>query len=253
MKKIYLNFTGLLAILILFSCKKDLHTYEGKPTIYFNESARRLLYQGEVLKDSTVLSFSLAKAKDSTVNMVVTIIGAKQDIDRPYRLVVNPVSNAVAGTQYQILNTAFVIRKNQLSDTVKIKFFRREEMQTKTLLLSLDLLENENFSVSMKNKIINTTTGKTQSFINYRWFVNDIIKRPSMWFDAYLGTFTRKKLLLMAEVLGIEPAYLDNGASIVEVISYGKFMQRYLNDQRVAGHTILEDDGTVMEMGYYVQ
>src|SRR5690606_24229579 len=100
---------------------------------------------------------------------------------------------------------------------------------------------NEYFSTSMKDKVLNTNTGKIHSFVTYRWFVNDIIKRPGRWLDGYLGTFTRKKLFLMVEVLGIDPAYLDGSVSIPETLAYGKFMQRYLNEQRGAGNTILEE------------
>lgn len=253
MKNIYIKFTWLIPILFFFSCEKELHTYEGKPTLYFNETARSLNYQGEELRDSSVLSFTFSKKQDSIVNMVITVIGAKEDSDRIYRLVVNPASTAIAGRHYEILTPSFVIKKQQLTDTVKVKFFRHQAMQDSTFLLSFDLLENENFSTPMSEKIINTTTKKTLSFINYRWFVNDIVKKPAMWYDAYLGIFTRKKLLLSAEILGIDPGYLDKGATIIEIIAYGKYMQRYLNDQRTAGNTILEDDGTVMEMGLYVQ
>jgi hypothetical protein len=30
-------------------------------------------------------------------------------------------------------------------------------------------------------------------------------------------------------------------------------MQRYLNDKKNLGQTVFEEDGTMMEMGYYVQ
>ncbi len=91
------------------------------------------------------------------------------------------------------------------------------------------------------------------SLVSFRWFANDIIKKPARWLDTYLGTFTRKKLLLMAQVLGFEPAYLDASVSIVEMTAYGKFMQRYLNEQKAAGNTVYEDDGSEMTMGPSVQ
>jgi len=252
MNKLFFKILGLIFLTTLLSCQKELHKYEGKPAIYFNEAGRLTAFGGEVLRDSTVMSFSLAKAQDSIVNMVITTTGAKQDIDRPYKLVINANSDAVVENHYEILNKSFFIKKNQLSDTVKIKFFRKVDMQAKTFLLSFDLLENENFSTEMKYRVL-AATKKKNSLINYRWYINDIIKKPGRWLDGYFGIFTRKKLLLMAEVLGIEPAYLDASVSIPETIAYGKFMQRYLNEQRAAGNIIYEENGSEMVMGSAVQ
>jgi hypothetical protein len=252
MNKLIFKILVLSALTILLSCEKELHKYEGKPVIYFNETGRRPAFGGEVLRDSTIMSFSLAKAQDSIVNMIISTMGVKQENDRPYKLVINANSDAVAGNHYEILTKSFVIKKNQLSDTVKIKFFRKADMQSKTFLLSFDLQENENFSPEMKYRVL-TSSNKKISLINYRWFVNDIIKRPGRWLDGYFGVFTRKKLLLMAEVLGIEPAYLDTSVSIAESNAYGKFMQRYLNEQRALGKIVYEEDGSEMVMGVSVQ
>jgi hypothetical protein len=250
MNKLILNILGLAILGILFSCEKELNKYEGKPTVYFYDAGKIPAFSGDNPKDSTIMSFSLAKSQDSIVNMVISVAGAKSDIDRPYKLVINPKSDATAGTHYEILNSSFVIKKNRLADTVKIKFFRRADMQAKTFLLNFDLQENENFATDMKYRIV---SNRQVSLVSYRWFANDIIKKPARWLDTYLGTFTRKKLLLMAEILGIEPAYLDASVSIGEMTAYGKFMQRYLNDQKAAGKTIYEDDGSEMIMGASVQ
>ncbi|KIA91846.1 hypothetical protein OC25_19710 [Pedobacter kyungheensis] len=253
MKKNIVSIIAFMVTLVMLSCEKPLNTYDSKDSIYFNDAARLPLFSGEVIKDSTIVSFSLAKSQDSVVNMVVSTTGAKSSQDRPYNLTVNTSSTAKEGVHFEILNKSFSIKKNQLKDTVKIKFLRKADMQTNTFLLSFDLLENENFITGMNNKVTNQTTGKKISYINYRWYVNDIIKKPARWLDTYLGTFTRKKLLLMVSVLNIDPAYLDTSVSIAEMVAYAKYMQRYLNDQKLQGNTILEDDGSIMIMGPSVQ
>jgi hypothetical protein len=253
MKKNIIKLIAPVVIALGFSCEKPLNTYEGKDSVYFNESRRFPAFSGEVLKDSSVISFSLVKAQDSLVNMIITTTGAKSTEDRPYKLVVNAASTAKEGVHYEILDKSFTIRKNKLMDTVRIKFLRKTDMQTANMLLSFDLLANESFDTEMKDKVINTTTGKKTSFVNYRWFVNDIIKKPGRWLDSYFGPFTRKKLLLMTTILNIEPAYLDISVSPGESLAYGKYMFRYLNEQKLAGNIILEDDGSVMVMGSGVQ
>lgn len=253
MKKNIIQLIALAIIALGLSCEKPLKNYEGKDSIYFNEARRLPAYSGEVLKDSSVISFSLVKVQDSLVNMVITTTGAKSTEDRPYNLVVNAASTAKEGIHYEILNKNYIIRKNQLMDTVKIRFLRKADMQASNLLLSFDLLANERFDTEMIDKVINTTTGKKTSFVNYRWFVNDIIKKPGRWLDSYFGPFSRKKLLLMATILNFEPVYLDASVSPGESLAYGKYMFRYLNEQKLAGNTILEDDGSVMVMGSAVQ
>ena len=255
MKNIYYLLLACAAMTCLLSCEKELHKYEGRPTIYFNETARPLAYSSEVLKDSTVISFSLTKGTtvDSLVHMVIATIGNAVDNDRPYKIVPNSSSTAIEGKHYEFITKDFSIKKNQLRDTIWLRFLRTPDMKDQNFLLSFDLLENENFSADMLYKITNQTTGQKLNFINYRWFINDIIKKPARWLDFYLGTFSRTKLNLMVEVLNVDPQYMDTNISIAETMAYGKFMQRYLNEQKAAGNLILDEDGQPMNMGSAAQ
>lgn len=254
MKRIAVHISVLVFLSTMFSCKKqELKTYDGLPSVYFNETNRRLKFQGEVLTDSTVLSFSLAKVKDSVVGLITATLSAPSSEDRTYDLVVDPASTAIAGTHYDNLPKVFTIKKNAVTDTIKIKFFRTTDLQTKGVTLFFDLKSNENFSTPMVDKIINATTKQKISYIKYRYFINDIIKKPGRWLDGYLGKFSRKKLDLITEVLKVDPAYLDTSVQIGETLGYGLYMQRYLNEMRLAGKTVYEDDGTEMVMGASVQ
>jgi hypothetical protein len=254
MKRNIIKIAALLCLTLAFACKKEqLFTYEGLPSLYFKETNRPIKYQGEVLTDSSVLSFSLAKVKDSVVQLVIATISAPADRDRTYKLVIDPSSTAVSGVHYQSLPDVLTIKKNSQMDTLKIKFFRTTDLQVKGVTLFLNLMPNENFSTPMEDKVINTGTGKKISYIKYRYFINDIIKKPGRWLDGYLGTFSRKKLELMIAVLNIDPAYIDTSVQIGELIGYGLYMQRYLNEMRLAGKTVYEVDGTEMVMGKDVQ
>ncbi|MGY0035189.1 DUF4843 domain-containing protein [Pedobacter sp. NJ-S-72] len=196
MKKITYSISALLILITVVSCKKQLMTYEGGlPDIYFNEPARLPAYSGEVLTDSTDLSFSLSTVTDSIKKIVVAVTGAPVDHDRAYTLVVNPVSTAVEGTHYTALPKMLTIKKNKLLDTIPVKFFRTAGLRSQTVTLVLDLQANSNFINQMKNKVLNQLTGKALSFITYRIYVNDILKKPELWFDGYLGEFTQKIIL----------------------------------------------------------
>jgi hypothetical protein len=253
MKNILYSLSILMLLIMVGSCKKsNLITYQGQPDIYFDD-ATRLPRPSEIISDSTIVSFAYSTVTDSVSRIVIGVAGAKANYDRAYKLVVDPKSTAVSGKHYDALPTSFTIKKNQLKDTVWLKMHRTADLQTTESILILNLQANENFVTSMADKVINKTTGKTYSFITYKVYINDIVKRPSGWFDTYLGVFSRKKLFLMVDVLNVEPRFFVGQPSLGILGAYGKYMQRYLNDQKAAGKTVLEDDGTEMIMGTGVQ
>ena len=246
MKKQIYFIVAILLTVTMVSCQKELISYQGKPDIYFNDPIA-------VSADSIAISYGFTTAQDSVQKVIVDVTGALSSADRPYKLEVDPSSTAVAGTHYDALPTSFFIKKNQVRDTLYIKFHRTPDMLTSTPVLVLNLVPNDNFVTEMKNKVVNATTGKTLSYIQYRILVNDIIAKPARWLDSYFGTFTRKKLFLICNYLNISPAYLNAGISVSELTAYSRVIQRYLNDQKAAGNTIYEDDGTIMAMGSAAQ
>jgi hypothetical protein len=119
------------------------------------------------------------------------------------------------------------------------------------------LQDNNNFSTGMKTKITNSITGASFSYIKYKIFLNDILAPAKYWFVPYLGTFSRKKVYTMAQVLGITPQQINDVTSSSTTLSvenyYGRAVQIYLNQQKAAGTPIYEDDGSLMTMGTSVQ
>lgn len=254
---IYVIAASLFFCAGIMGCKKDLKTFEDEGSIYFS-NAYRFFNGSQVGVDSTLVSFAYAKStkKDSIVLLAVKLVGNMASVDREFKVSIDKSSTAVMGTHYEFLTSKFVIPANQTIGLIGIDLKRTPDMRDKNLLLKLKLEENENFKTTMLDVVTNSTTGKTKSYIMHTVWINDILKRPSAWFDSYLGTFTQKKLFLLAELAEITNiADLDNSSitTIPKVIYYGTFMQRYLNEMKMAGKTIYEDDGTEMIMGPSVQ
>lgn len=254
-RNIYIMAMLLLCSSSFMACKKDLKTYDGLSGIYFVKAVDRGSYIGV---DTTLISFAYAKStvKDSIMKLVVGVSGRPADKDRSFKLSINPASTAIAGQHYEILNPDFIIPANKLQDTLRIKLKRTTSMLTQTYLLKIKLENNENFDTPMQDRIINTATGKKLSFVNHTIWINDIIVKPKMWMEAYLGDFSRKKLFLLAEVAEIKDiGVLDDSAltPFTKVLYYGSFMQRYLNEMKAAGKTVYEDNGSEMIMGPSVQ
>lgn len=250
MKKIIYIFSVVAMLVTAVSCqKKELMTYAGQPDIYFNAAAKLPSYQGEPLVDSSQVSFSFITRQDSVQKVIVAIAGAPVATDRIYKLTIDAASTATVGKHYDALPTSLMIQKNKIQDTLRIIFHRTPDLQTKAVTLILNLEPNENFVTEMKDKVTDVATGKRLSFIKHRIIIDDIIKKPRLWLDGFWGTFTRKKLFLMTDVLNISASYMDASITIAETQAYGKFMQRYLNEQKSAGKTVYEEDGTEMIMG----
>lgn len=249
MKKLTIILLSFLTVSCLISCEKDIKPYSGETNIYFLPSIS--VPAGASINDSTLFSFAYAKpiVKDSILKLVVRIEGAPTKDDRNYKLSLNPISTSLENTHFMFLNKEFVIKANKITDTLKIKFSRTPDMSTTRFTLMLDLLPNENFKTEMVSKVINSTTGKKLFYTKHTIWADDILSVPKGWLNDYLGTFTRKKIFLMGEALEIDIASLNTTNNISEVVYYGSFMQRYLNEMKANNKTIYEDDGTPMVMG----
>ncbi|HWW41014.1 DUF4843 domain-containing protein [Pedobacter sp.] len=253
-KKIYTIFLLLLIGSVMVSCKKGLETYDGQASIYFANAVESI--DKKPVSDSTVISFAFAgeTVKDSVLKLVVRATGATTSADRVYNLVIDPSSTLAKQQQYEILNQKFIIPANKVADTLRIRLKRTKEMQDKDFKLVLNLIENDQFKTLMQSTVLNSSTGKKLSYIKQIVWVNDILKQPKLWFDFYFGTFSRKKIFLMAEVMNFNISELDTyDTPIAKVLYYGGFMQRYLNEMKADGKTIYDEDGSEMTMGPGVQ
>ncbi len=235
---------------MLTACKKQtLMTYNSDNSIYFAQS---VLPRAPF--DSTAISFAFAggTGTDSTLQIIIAVTGAPTAHDRPYTLVVdNTVSTAKAGTHYVAPAAAQSIKAGKLSDTIPLKLLRTADMLTNEFKIVLRVKANENFNTAMEYKMLSAT--QRLHYTRYTVYVNDIIRKPGRWLDTYMGTFTRKKLFLTCDLLNTTPAYMDVPASVADMVFYGTFMQRYLNQMKAAGNTIYEEDGSAMIMGPSVQ
>lgn len=252
-KYIYPIFTLLLLGSVFSSCKKGLNDFDGQTGIYFLRAVEPLRVN-DALLDSTQVTFSYTKAStiDSVLLIPVRISGAPLNTDRDYQLSVDPVTDAILNQHYQILNSRIFIPANKVTDTLKVKLLRTTDMQTKSYTLVLNLESNEHFKTTMKDRLIDQATGKRLSLISHRIYFTDVLVKPKAWLDAYLGTFSRKKLYFMGEVLSLNDLSVLDDRKLTnpgKLAYYGSFMQRYLNEMKAAGNTVLDEDNTEMKMG----
>lgn len=240
---------------LLMGCTKEIKTFEGKPQVYFLYASQPKESFNDILLDSTIFTFAFTPTgiQDSIIIVPVKASGMLLNNDRSYVLKANDSSTAKAGQHYEFVKSDFTISAGKLTDTVYIKLKRTPDMLTTSFNIYLELQANEHFSVDLTKKLTAAGGNKTVSTIWHRVMVNDILRKPTYWIDGYLGFFSRKKLYLMSELLGITVDRLNTTIPIAELQYFGRFMQRYLNEQRAAGNIIKEEDGSDMIMGPSVQ
>lgn len=245
----------LLASCVLLACKKDLKTYDGEESIYFLSSVAPL-NKGAV-NDSMLITFAYAKPnlQDSTVKLSVRIAGSPVGTDREFKLVVDPASTAQAGIHYSI-GQKFVIPANEVTAHLDVKLKRTAEMRENNYTIIFKLEDNQFFKTPMKDRVLNATTGKVLKFTTYSIWINDILRKPKAWQEIYLGTFSRKKMFLLSELLEIPDLSVLDDTQLTPIpkrVYYATFMQRYLNEMKAAGKTIYDENGSEMIMGAGVQ
>lgn len=253
MKKLKIILVFLTFVSVL-SCEKDIKVYDGESNIYFLRSVSPDKVNSALFDkvyDSLVVTFAFDPLKnDSLVRIPVSITGKPVNMDRDFNVAVSSLSTAVAGVHYEALPSSFTMHAGQVIDTIPVKLLRTPDMVSNEFTIMLELQPNEHFKTGMIDQVANATTGQKLSHTTFKLKANDVLTKPSRWLDTYMGIFTRKKLLLLSELLDIPVDALNQTTtSISQVIFYAKYMQRYLNEKKAAGETIYEDDGTEMEMG----
>jgi len=248
MKKIKYIIALLFVSASLLSCEKSLMNFDNENAdVYFQDGGS--LYSS-LASDSLYVSFSFTKSLDSVRNIIVAVTGGRVDRNRPYKLKLNDSSTAISGIHFEPLPESFMIKKNMLTDTIKLKLKRTPEMQTKTFEILFDLLPTDDFGTDLKSRIV---SGKNIKMIRKKIRFDDIIRKPRNWLDGYFGVFSRAKLFYICEYFETTPQYLDTEIIPAEVASLGRILQRVLNDLKAAGTPVLEENGTEMRMGNSAQ
>ncbi|UMB52501.1 DUF4843 domain-containing protein [Lutibacter sp. A64] len=258
MKKINIYLILICFGLCLSSCDTDdIKTYQTSDNIYFSWSKHHNLWINNTSQyiDSIGFSFAFKNATvvDTLFQLPISVQGKALDNDRIVNLKVLDQSTAIEGVHFDISDPV-IFRAGMSIDSIPITFYRTPEMKNNTYTLAIELLANDDFSVNMKNEVLDDLTEEIRNHTIFQISVNDILTAPEYWYDGYLGTFSSKKMFLMSELLGIATNFYDSPIqSYSEVQYHGLFMQRYLNEKEASGETVYEDDGSKMMMGPYVQ
>jgi len=243
MKKLFKYLIFSISFLSLFACKEDtLKLYDEDSSgnnIYFLENYSKKRYD----KFNQVISLGLAP-----VSLIDTVIN----------VVIPDTCTMKEGIHFDF-QTAPVIRANRSVDTISLILHRTEDLLATRVYLNLRLQPNDNFITNIATK---KNSGYTIDLLKYELSFDDMFPVPYIWTTfsgksivlGYFGTYSRRKVELMLEVLNANSAvFYDSkvGISVSQIINWSSYMKYWLNKEKKEGNIYLDDAGNEITMGPY--
>ena len=194
-------YTKIFFVLMLIgsigtSCSKDIMGYEDEPAVYFFE---RFAINATNVSEVYERSFSFVPfpetVKDTTLYIKVKIMGNVSAADRRfYAEPADPATNAIAGTDYELLPGT--IKANQMEGLLPVVLHRTEAMKTEIKKLKFKIADRGDFKMGTVER----------SFFTLTW--NDAYLKPDNWdtlpgIAQYFGAYSIAKYKFIIEVLGI--------------------------------------------------
>lgn len=238
------------------ACQEDsIDTFSGDDNIYYTWAMNGSPYSFGEKVDSTAVSFAytLSDVTDSIFRIPIGIQGKISEQDRKVSVRIMEESTAIAGTHFSI-PTDIVIPAKSLFGTIPVTLFRAADMKTDVFSIKLQLQANENFSTEIWGDIdTGNNSDRKLSYKDFELTVSDIFTVPAAWnkLQLWLGPFSVKKLLLLAEVNEMPIPNFEVFPSYGDMIVWKDVLKAYLMDMDDAGTPVLEEDGSKMVLGIY--
>ncbi len=251
---------------LLVSCEKELMDYEGEDCLYFDvrRGSSWITPSKWAHYDFSEISFGSLIPDEVEMSFKVMASGMPKNYDRAFTVTVNPDSTtAIAGSDYDNFQEEGVIKAGESSTTLTIKVHRTERMNGDTLLLQLQLHENEHFKLKYDGfgdasryyeQTLNPMFSYNKNAGVHNLFIYDVLARPATWSgnDAtglgLFGKFSAKKFRLMMELTGttFEEYASSETMPRVRQQAIGQLMAKYLLEKAAAHDPVLDEDGTMM-------
>jgi uncharacterized protein DUF4843 len=260
---------GMLAIILLASCEKEVKTYDGPEAVYFAQQWGTANYTDYPYRPYTTVELvKVAGAStEYTAKIKVMFTGIVKNYDRYFKIEINPDSTtAVANVHYAPLPEEVLVAANATEAYIPVVIKRTKDLQTTSKRIGLRLVANNDFGIAfpvwkaIPNLGTGTLTPADTAFDNslHTVVVNDFIAQPAIWRGSVNATtnrdqgswggFTRKKIELMSKLFNLTYDDFASDKTLTPVLAslITLEMRRYLLDQFNAGTPVKEEDGRLM-------
>jgi hypothetical protein len=260
---------GVLAIMALASCEKEMKTYEGLEGVYFAQQWGAPSYSIWPYRPYTNIELTkvAGASTEYTAKIKVMFTGPVKDHDRYFKVEINPDSTtAVLNVHYAPLAEDVVVPANATVAYIPLLIKRTQDLQTASKRVGLRLVANNDFGIAFPSwKAIpdlgtgSLTPGDT-AFDNsiHTVVLNDFIVQPAIWRGSVnaqtnrdqggWGGFTRKKIELMYTLFNLTYDDFATTKTMPPILQslITQEMSRYLVAQFNAGTPVKEEDGRLM-------
>lgn len=190
-------------------------------------------------------------------------------IEKPIKLkfkINEELTTAIEGTDFEVNLDTLYLNPGQYKTNLMVNFLRTQKLTKETLIVVIDLLETEEYSVleSYNDTDVWGSANKVFEGKIFKYAFCEKLSAPWYWntfAGSSLGVWTVKKFTLLNQLMGWTIADWDSagmsGSKIIAGVSgYAAIqMQRYLQAQadEPINSPVLDDDGSFMQLlGAYV-
>ncbi|MBR3858628.1 MAG: DUF4843 domain-containing protein [Bacteroidaceae bacterium] len=265
MNKIKLISSIALLSAVLTSCERELMTYEGKDSLYFDIRNEVAWLDPDTWSHEYYSTVSFGSTMDDEISKTfkVQASGMPSSVDREFRVVVVADSTELLEGDFTGLAESYCIKAGETSTTVDLTFKRGAHMKNDTLQLQLALVANEHFSL-MFDEIgrapeqytpdANVKFDYNHNASIHNIFVYDVMSKPKQWAGlestgmGSLGGFSAKKWLLIMKLTGTTIEDFADASTMpsVRMAAIGETLAIFLLEKARAKTPVLDEDGSMM-------
>lgn len=256
MKKFILH--SIILSLFFTACKRaEIDSYSGVDNIHIAPS----MQLPNIISDTVTYTSKSSNTNYLDVPIVIQSQGRVMDINRPYLLTTFSSDNsAIAGTDYRFLQDTLEIAAGTYTDTIYFRLFKNPTGANTTKTVTLQLEPNAHFATAYAWHY-DDAGHQIASRIRNTVVFGDFALEPLYWRHYrtnILGAFSGRKVDLLVTVGGLEehlvyilgetPSYTEQ-----ELLIAAWDVQDYLNEQRLLGNIMTDENGQVIIMGASAQ
>lgn len=250
---------------VLTSCERELMTYEGKDSLYFDIRNEVAWLDPDTWSHEyfSTVSFGSTSSDEIQKSFKIQAAGMPSSVDRDFQVVVVNDSTELQEGDFTGLAESYCIKAGETSTTVDLTFHRGAHMKNDTLQLQLALVANEHFSLMFDEigKAPEQYSPTEDAAFDYNHnasihniFVFDVLSKPTQWAGmentgtGSLGGFSAKKWVLIMELTGTTVEDFADASTMpaARMAAIGETLANYLLEKARAKTPVLDENGRMM-------
>lgn len=245
----YIYILALAASLI--GCTSGLDTYNGVSGVYFAmNSGSSYANADTTYLESSSLPFIITSSRDSVFNVKIKILGAVSTHDRHVSVRVAEDMSDILPGDYEPLQGSYVLRAGEVFGSIPVKFLRTASLEGQERTLTIELEENSDFSLPIRYWRNSST--EYVNVTRHSITISDKYVQLPGYSTSHFGPFSEKKMKILLELFDMKLTDFNEKLPLTMTKAMGQKFDRWLQQQKLKGETIYEEDGSEMKAGDYI-